>query len=405
MQTNLDQKTLKSPHADRVSAILRSCVHCGFCNATCPTYQTLGDELDGPRGRIYQMKQYFEGEPANPEMLKHLDRCLLCRSCETTCPSGVKYSELLEIGRHQIESELPRPLSQRLFRWLVVRFVNSGHLFSLGLAMGRLVRPLMPASLKQSIPAVGKRLPKRGGTHTRKAILISGCVQNDLAPNTNQALINVLDRLSIEVLTTRSGMCCGAAATHTSDPHYGKRQAQLMIDAIWSKLDDNVEAVLVSATGCGVSVKDYGKLFADDSHYAAKAARITELYCDPLELLERELQNQSLPVASQAKRVAFHTPCSMQHGLGIKNRVETVLSALGHQVCRVDESHLCCGSAGTYSILQPQMASRLRARKQQALGVDQPEIIATANIGCQMHIAQGLEVPVVHWLELAAEQL
>ncbi len=405
MQTNLDEKTLKSPHAERVGAILRTCVHCGFCNATCPTYQTLGDELDGPRGRIYQMKQYFEGEPANRDMLKHLDRCLLCRSCETTCPSGVKYSELLEIGRHQIESELPRPLMDRLFRWTVVRFINSGLLFSSGLAMSRMIRPILPASLAQRIPATAKRLPNRAGKHTRKVILINGCVQNDLAPNTNQALINILDKLSIEVINTRSGMCCGAAATHTSEPHYGKRQAQLLIDAIWSKLDESVEAVMIAATGCGVSVKDYGALFADDSRYAAKAQRITELYCDPLELLEKELENQSLTPTSQPKRVAFHTPCSMQHGLGIRNRVEAVLRGLGHQVCRVDESHLCCGSAGTYSILQPAMASKLRVRKQKALSVDQPEVIATANIGCQVHIAQGLDVPIVHWLELAAEQL
>ena len=405
MQTNLDQKTLQSPHAERIGAILRTCVHCGFCNATCPTYQTLGDELDGPRGRIYQMKQYFEGEPANPDILKHLDRCLLCRSCETTCPSGVKYSELLELGRHQIENELPRPLMDRLFRWSVVRFINSGALFSLGINMGRLVRPLLPASLAQRIPVAGKRLPNRGGSHTRKVVLINGCVQSSLAPNTNQALINLLDKFSIEVVSTRSGMCCGAAATHTSEPHYGKRQAQLLIDSIWSKLDENVEAVMIAATGCGVSVKDYGALFADDSRYAAKAQRITELYCDPLELVEKELKNQSLTPASQAKRVAFHTPCSMQHGLGIRNRVESVLSGLGHVVCRVDESHLCCGSAGTYSMLQPKMATRLRARKQKALNVDQPEVIATANIGCQVHIAQGLDVPVVHWLELVAEQL
>lgn len=399
MQTQLAPKIQQGGHAEAVLSILRKCVHCGFCNATCPTYQLLGDELDGPRGRIYQMKQYFEGEPANPEMLKHLDRCLTCRSCETTCPSGVNYSHLLEIGKQAIEQELPRPAWDRLRRWGIVRFINSGWLFALAIRVGQSFAPILPAKLKQSVPPRQQPIMRREAKHERKVLMLAGCVQPALTPNTNSYAANLFDRLGIEVIELPQRLCCGAAATHTSDAEYGLRQVKQLIDAWWPHIEAGAEAIVVIATGCGASVKDYGRLLADDSGYADKAARVSDLYCDLIEILESEIESAALP-QKPATRVAVHTPCTMQHGLGINGRVERLLAKLGYVICRVEEAHLCCGSAGTYSMLQPALSTRLRDNKMRALGVDAPEVIATANVGCQLQLAQGNRIPVVHWIEL-----
>jgi glycolate oxidase iron-sulfur subunit len=399
MQTNLAAKIQQGGHAETVESILRKCVHCGFCNATCPTYQLLGDELDGPRGRIYQMKQYFEGAPANGEMLKHLDRCLTCRACETTCPSGVNYSQLLEIGRQAIERELPRPAWDRLRRRAIVRFINSGWLFALSIRLGQLVAPLLPAKLRQSVPPKQTVITRSVGSHQRKMLMLAGCVQPTLAPNTNHRAVNLLDRLGIEVIELPQTLCCGAAAQHTSDPDYGLRQVKMLIDACWPHIEAGAEAIVVTASGCGVSVSDYGRLLADDPAYADKARKVSELYRDLIEVVEAEVD--SLPAVSNPKRrVAVHTPCTMQHGLGINNRVEQVLAKAGYEICRVEEAHLCCGSAGTYSMLQPGLSAQLRQNKQKALTVDAPELIATANIGCQLQLAQGARQVVVHWIEL-----
>jgi glycolate oxidase iron-sulfur subunit len=399
MQTNLAAKIQQGNHASEIESILRKCVHCGFCNATCPTYQLRGDELDGPRGRIYQMKQFFEGEPANAEMLKHLDRCLTCRACETTCPSGVQYSHLLEIGKQAIENELPRPAWDRLRRWGIVRFINSGKLFALTIRIGQALAWMLPAAMRQSIPLRQTPVSRTIATHPRKVLMLAGCVQPALAPNTNILAANLLDRLGLEVIEPQGKYCCGAAASHTSDAEYGLRQARQLIDSWWPHIEAGVEAIVVTATGCGVSVRDYARLLADDPEYAQKAERVSSLYRDLVELVEAEMDT---PAAFEvpARRVAVHTPCTMQHGLGISNRVERLLASVGHQICQVEEAHLCCGSAGTYSMLQPALAAQLRGNKIRALSIDKPEVIATANIGCQVHLAQGNNTPVVHWIEL-----
>jgi len=399
MQTRLAPKIQQSRHAGTIGTILRNCVHCGFCNATCPTYQLLGDELDGPRGRIYQMKMYFEGEPANAEMLRHLDRCLTCRSCETTCPSGVRYSHLLEIGKQLIEDDLPRPWLDRMRRAAIVRFINSGWIFASSIRIGQALAPMMPTALRRSIPPRQVALARKGGRHERKVLMLAGCVQPALAPNTNTRAINLLDRLGVEVIELPDKLCCGAAAMHTSEPDYALRQVKQLIDSWWPHIEAGVEAIVVTATGCGVSVRDYERLLADDPEYADKARKVSSLYRDLVEVVEAHSEQIEVSDAPD-KRVAVHTPCTMQHGLGLSNRVERLLAGAGYQICRIEEAHLCCGSAGTYSMLQPVMATQLQHNKIQALSVDRPDIIATANIGCQLHLAQGNATPVVHWIEL-----
>ncbi|MCP4302473.1 MAG: glycolate oxidase subunit GlcF [Gammaproteobacteria bacterium] len=399
MQTRLAPKIQQSRHAGTIETILRKCVHCGFCNATCPTYQLLGDELDGPRGRIYQMKQYFEGEPANAEMLLHLDRCLTCRACETTCPSGVRYSELLEIGKELIEVELPRTRLDRLRRATIVRFINSDWLFTACVRLGQTFAWMLPAGLRQSVPARQPGLARSNGSHARKILMLAGCVQPTLTPNTNSSATNLLDRLGIEVIEPDGKLCCGAAAMHTSEPDYALRQVKQLIDSWWPYIEAGVEAIVVTATGCGVSVRDYGNLLADDPEYAEKGKKVSSLYRDLVEVVEAH-SDRIETVERSLKRVAVHTPCTMQHGLGLGNRVERLLAQAGYEICWVEEAQLCCGSAGTYSMLQPTLSKRLKANKQRALSVDQPDVIATANIGCQLQLAQGESKPVVHWVEL-----
>ena len=399
MQTTLSPKIKQSRHAEAIQSILRKCVHCGFCNATCPTYQLNGDELDGPRGRIYQMKQYFEGAPANTEMLKHLDRCLTCRSCETTCPSGVHYSHLLEIGKEMIEVDLPRPRFDRFQRAAIVRFINSGWVFASVIRIGQALAWMMPAGIRRSVPLRQVPLPRRQRQHARKVLMLAGCVQPALAPNTNTRAINLLDKLGLEVIELPQNLCCGAAAMHTSEPEYALRQVKQLIDQWWPHIETGVEAIVVTATGCGVSVRDYGRMLADDPHYAVKGEKVSSLYRDLIEVVEAHSDAIEVPAAAE-RRVAVHTPCTMQHGLGLNNRVEGLLAKIGYQICRIEDAHLCCGSAGTYSMLQPAISSQLQQNKLQALSVDQPDVIATANIGCQLHLAQGNGIPVVHWIEL-----
>jgi len=399
MQITLAARVQQSRHAEDIQSILRKCVHCGFCNATCPTYQLRGDELDGPRGRIYQMKQYFEGEPANAQMLKHLDRCLTCRSCETTCPSGVTYSHLLEVGKELIEQDLPRPAMDRWRRRAIVGFINSGWFFSAMVRVGQALAWMLPGPVRRSIPARQKTVARNSGSHQRKVLMLAGCVQPALTPNTNTLAINLLDKFGIETIELPQNLCCGAAAMHSSEPDYALDQARRTIDHWWPHIEEGVEAIIVTATGCGVSVRDYARLLRHDSAYAHKAQKVSSLYRDLVEVVEAN-QDQAGICADRQQRVAVHTPCSMQHGLGLNNRVERVLEKAGYSICRVEEAHLCCGSAGTYSMLQPAIAGQLQQNKLRALRVDQPDIIATANIGCQLHLGQGDEIPVVHWIEL-----
>ncbi len=404
MQTNLSQSFSQEPSAEIVEGILRKCVHCGFCNATCPTYQLTGDELDGPRGRIYQMKQFFEGSPANTEMLKHLDRCLSCRSCETTCPSGVDYSHLFEIGRAAIEAELPRPAIDRIKRWLLTRFLNSGWLFGLILQCGRLVSALLPASLSNAIPVRRTSVARPTSQHARRVLILSGCVQSALSPNTNAAAVAVLDQFGITAVVIDARHCCGGVGLHTSQVEQGRQQARKLIDLWWPHIESGVEAIVITATGCGLTISDYQALFLDDPEYSVKAKKVSQMTQDFSQLVSKEFSKKEFSVKA-GKRVAFHTPCTMQHGLGLTGIVEKILTSVGYHLCRVDDAHLCCGSAGTYSLLEPVMSSKLRRNKQLALCVDAPEVIATANIGCQMQIANGSDIPVVHWVELLLQAM
>ncbi len=399
MQTNLAPRTAQSVHASTIESILRKCVHCGFCNATCPTYQLRGDELDGPRGRIYQMKQYFEGEPANPEILKHLDRCLTCRACETTCPSGVKYSHLLEIGKEAVEQELPRAWWDRWRRKAIVWFINSGWVFAFAIRLGQSLAWLLPGPLKQAVPKKQQPLERQVEERSRKVLMLSGCVQPVLAPNTNTLAVNLLNRLGIEVIEPEGNLCCGAAALHTSEGDLAIEQIKQLIDHWWPHIEAGVEAIVVTATGCGVSVRDYGRLLEDDPDYAAKGQKVSELYRDLIEIVEEEGEGLGAS-ENQGRRVAVHTPCTMQHGLGINGRVERLLESVGYDICVVQDAHLCCGSAGTYSMLQPGIATRLRKNKIRAHTGDEPDVIAPSNIGCQVHLSSGNRIPVVHWIEL-----
>ena len=404
MHTILADQFKQTTNARVVEEILRKCVHCGFCNATCPTYQLLGDELDGPRGRIYQMKQFFEGEPANGEMLKHLDRCLTCRSCETTCPSGVKYSALLEIGREAIEREIPRPAIERIKRRGITWFLNSGWIFDLALRSARLFSRALPASLRRSIPVRQEPIAAVRNHHQRRVLMLSGCVQPSLAPNTNAAAARLLDHFGISAIEIQAKHCCGGVGLHTSQFEQGRRQARRLIDLWWPQVKAGIEAIVFTASGCGVTLRDYPELFASESEYAARAKTIAALSQDLSEMVTAEIEKHPLKI-SQPRRVAFHAPCTLQHGLGLKDKVESILAQAGYQLCEVADAHLCCGSAGTYSLLQPELSARLRKQKQKALMIDEPELIATANIGCQMHIANGANVPVVHWVELLNDAL
>ena len=398
MQTQLDQDFLGTGEGQLANDILRKCVHCGFCNATCPTYQLLGDELDGPRGRIYQVKQYLEGAPANDEILKHLDRCLTCRACETTCPSGVDYSQLLEIARPAIEKDLQRPVLERLKRWTILRLINSGAFFKGIISMAQFVARVLPSGLQQAIPPRQEITRRRQGKHDRKMLLLAGCVQPVFTPNTNQHAVNILDQVGIEVIELEANLCCGSAAMHTSDMERGLQQARGLIDAWWPYVENGIEAIIVSASGCGVTVKEYGRLLVSDEKYAAKARRVSELTRDLVEVIAANADR--MPAGQErARRVAVHTPCTMQHGLGITGYIEQILEKAGYELCQTEEKHLCCGSAGSYSLLQGTISRQLRERKLVALSGDKPDVIVTANVGCQAHLSHG-DIPVVHWIEL-----
>jgi glycolate oxidase iron-sulfur subunit len=400
---------LRVTHAGKVAEeILRKCVHCGFCTATCPTYQLLGDELDGPRGRIYLIKQVLEGKPVTEKTRTHLDRCLTCRSCETTCPSGVKYSHLLDVGRQLVEERLPRPIGEALPRALLKAVLPRHALFGAAVAVGRALRPLLPSSLADKLPpaqAEGRPWPA-AGTHPRRMLALAGCVQPSLAPNINAATARVLDRLGITLFEEAKAGCCGAVRFHLNDQAAGKNDMRRNIDAWWPHVQAGVEAIVVTASGCGVQVRDYGHLLADDPVYADKAAKISLLCRDPSEILAGEqarLQPLLAARAEQRGKLAFHSPCTLQHGLKIRGLIEQMLLAVGYELTPVADSHLCCGSAGTYSVLQPELSSRLRDNKLAALNAGGPALVATANIGCLTHLQAGSPLPVRHWIELIDE--
>jgi len=407
MQTHLAPEFRGTPDGEEADAILRACVHCGFCNATCPTYLLLGDELDGPRGRIYLMKQMFEGAPVTAKTQLHLDRCLTCRACETTCPSGVRYGRLADIGRKIVEDRVGRSSAEQAVRWSLKKGLTSKGLFGGVLALGRIAKEFVPRDLGRRIPSGSPAGTWPAERHPRRMIVLEGCVQPSIAPATDAALARVLDRIGISLVRVGGGGCCAALPFHLNDHDAARDLARRNIDAWWPHVDAGAEAVVVTASGCGVMVKDYGHLLAQDPVYADKASRIAGLTRDTVEVVAPEWKKIAPLIAMDlgAQRVAFHAPCTLQHGMKIRGEVEELLRAIGHELLPVADAHLCCGSAGTYSILQPELASQLRRNKLAALEADRPNVIATANVGCQAHLAAGTSRPVRHWIELLDERM
>ena len=398
MQTQLADFIRDTPQGREAEAILRKCVHCGFCTATCPTYQLLGDELDGPRGRIYLIKQVLEGAAPTEKTQLHLDRCLTCRSCESTCPSGVQYGRLADIGRGIVERKVGRGATDGAMRRVLGAVLPRTGLFQALLGLGRAFRFAAPAALRAKIPAA---VPARGAwpapRHARKMLVLAGCVQPALSPDINAAAARILDRAGISLIEAPGAGCCGAVRFHLNDQDAGRDDMRALIDAWWPMVErGEVEAIVMTASGCGSTVREYGHLLENDPVYRDKAARISALTRDLCEVVpEAALRRSASP-----RRVAFQSPCSLQHGQQLRGRVEALLKAAGHELTPVAEGHLCCGSAGTYSILQPELSMRLRERKLANLAAGGPEAIATANIGCLAHLQGASTVPVKHWIEL-----
>ncbi|MGV6816697.1 MAG: glycolate oxidase subunit GlcF [Thiotrichales bacterium] len=404
MQTQLDKKFLETSTGKVADSILRACVHCGFCNATCPTYQLLGDELDGPRGRIYQIKQVLEGTaPATGKTLLHLDRCLTCRSCESTCPSGVAYGKLLDIGRHRVEKKVQRPLVERIKRGLLRGVLLSPKLFSASLALGRLLRPLLPTQIAEKIPEKKQKATYQKRPRSRRMLMLEGCVQPALSPEINQAAKRVLDQLDIEIIAAAGAGCCGAINQHLSAEQAALIDMKKNIDAWWPAIEQGAEALVMTASACGAMIKEYGYYLRDDPDYAVKAARVSELARDLVEVLAGEdLQRFR---STKRQKIAFHPPCTLQHGQQIKGDVEKILRDLGYELNEIKDSHLCCGSAGTYSLLQPELSQRLKKNKIANLLAGEPELIVSANLGCQLHLSADAGVPVTHWITLLEQRI
>ena len=407
MQTNLAPEYINTADGKAAEAILRKCVHCGFCTATCPTYQLLGNELDGPRGRIYLMKQVLEGHAPTRETQLHLDRCLTCRNCESTCPSGVNYGQLVDIGRKLVDAKVARPMLEKTIRWALKEGLTSP-LFAPAMAMGQWVRPLLPASLKNKVPAkqVIGQIPTQ--THQRKVLMLEGCVQPAMSPNINSATRRVLDAAGIETIVAAKAGCCGAVKFHLNDQEGGKAQMRANIDAWWPSIESqSIEAIVMNASGCGVTVKEYGHLLHDDPQYADKAKRVSDLTKDLSELLPDLVSGLKSKVnAQKAQTVTFHPPCTLQHGQQLRGGVEKHLGELGFNINTAScEAHLCCGSAGTYSVLQADLAYQLRDRKLGHISAMNPDVIVSANIGCITHLQSGTATPVKHWVELLDEAL
>ncbi len=402
MQTRLSDEFSNTPEGREADSILRACVHCGFCTATCPTYQLLGNELDGPRGRIYLIKQMLEGEAVSEKTRLHLDRCLTCRSCETTCPSGVRYGRLVDIGREIAERKLRRGRLEAAMRYALRKLLPHPRRFAPWLRLGQRLRPLLPAALRTRIPAFQTPGAWPVRAQPRRMIALAGCVQSVATPATNAAAARVLDRLGIQLVEAPEAGCCGAVSHHLAAQREGLDFMRRNIDAWWPYIEQGVEAIVVTASGCGALVKEYGELLRQDAAYEKKAARVSALARDIVEVIEAESLPRLTAHAAQCK-VAFHSPCTLQHGQQLQGVVETVLQQAGFQLTHVTDAHLCCGSAGTYSILQPDLSRRLLDNKLAALQQGMPDVIATANVGCQLHLATASGVPVKHWIELLDE--
>ena len=413
MQTNLSPEFKGTLEGEQAEAILRRCVHCGFCTATCPTYQLLGDELDGPRGRIYLIKEVLEGKEPSRATQLHLDRCLTCRNCETTCPSGVEYGQLVDIGRNIVEAKVKRPLGERTVRWLLKEGLPSPA-FKPAMKLGQMVRPLLPGSLKDKVPP---KAPPRAHdwptrSHPRKVAMLMGCVQPSMLPNINSATARVLDACGIQTVVADGAGCCGAIRSHLNDHAGGLDDMRRNIDAWWPLVqgltgDGKIEALVMNASGCGVTVKEYGRALAHDLAYAEKAAKVSAITRDLSELLPELLPALQARLAQRDRpKLAYHPPCTLQHGQQLRGGVEACLRELGFEIKLAScDSHLCCGSAGTYSVLQPELSKRLRDQKLQALAPIHADTIVSANIGCIQHLQSGTATPVRHWIEVLDEAL
>ncbi len=412
MQTTLAENYQHQAYTKYVEDNLRRCVHCGFCNATCPTFQLLGDELDGPRGRIYLIKQILEGAAdPTPSSRKHLDRCLTCQSCETTCPSGVKYSRLLEVGRQLHQETLSRPLKEKWTRILLRKIILRPALFKFLLSAAHASSFLLPKSIKKNIPPLGKiantesknelasAKPAGNVNKKRTLIMLRGCAQQVCAPDINQSASALFDQLGFTVIESSTDHCCGALSHHNDASEEARYLARKNIDNWWPEIEQGAEAIVVTASGCATMVHDYGHLLADDVNYSDKAHRVAELCRDPVEILE-VFQKQLRKKTGLADHISFQAPCTQQHGLQLQGQVETLLSNAGFSLTQQNIGHLCCGSAGSYSVLQPALSSQLKTNKLQDLTKDTPGLIATANIGCLLHLQSGTDIPVKHWLQL-----
>ena len=409
MQTHFTEEDLKKPHIREADRVLRTCVHCGFCNATCPTYQLLGDERDGPRGRIYLMKEMLESPDDDTQVTEetrlHLDRCLTCLNCETTCPSGVEYHKLVNIGRAEIERRVPRSLPERSLRFGLRKALVEPRRFKALLKLGQTFKPLVPGTLRDKMPPapVDAGARPEGKRHARQMLILEGCVQPGLSPNTNAATARVLDRLGIGLTPAPEAGCCGAIDFHLNAQQAGRERMRANIDAWWPHVEAGCETIVQTASGCGAFVKEYGEMLADDPDYAHKAERISELAKDLVEVL-RDEDLDALDI-QERRRLAFHCPCTLQHAQKLGGAVEQVLGRLGFALTPVQDAHLCCGSAGTYSVTQPELATELRNNKLDNLEAGNPEVIVTANIGCQTHLAGANRTPVRHWIEIVDEAL
>lgn len=407
MQTNIVDKYKDDSRISEAESILRRCVHCGFCLATCPTYNLLGDELDSPRGRIYLIKQVLEGQTPSTATQQHLDRCLSCRNCETTCPSGVAYGQLIDIGRDVVAAEVPRSLPVRLARQLVLKVLPFPKRIGPLVSLGQNFAVVLPKALRRKIPVRRGAgiLPMR--THDRKMLIVQGCVQPSMAPATNAAAGRVLDKLGIELISAGDAGCCGAIPFHLQERSNALDMMRSNIDAWWPYLEDGAEAIINTASGCGLMIKEYAEALKDDPDYRDKAKKVSELACDLSELLAREDLSEliNLTATLTKQKVAFHPPCTLQHGQKLNGVCETLLAQFGFELTQVPDAHTCCGSAGTYSIFQPQLSSQLQHNKATALLSGTPDVIATANIGCQLHIQSAVKLDVKHWIELLDELL
>jgi glycolate oxidase iron-sulfur subunit len=409
MQTHLSAEFSENIEAKEAAAILRKCVHCGFCNATCPTYQLLGDELDGPRGRIYLIKQMLEGAAVTRSTQQHLDRCLTCLNCQTTCPSGVEYGHLVDIGRKFVEERVERSPVDKAVRWSLREGLTSSW-FAPALRLGQALRPLLPRILKNKVPAriSGENADGARAARPRKVLILQGCVQPAMLPNIDRATERVLDAAGIQAVYAAGSGCCGALRTHLNDSQGGLEDMRRNIDAWTAHLaSGEIEAIISSASACALAIKEYGHALAHDAAYADRARRISALARDLSELLPPMVPALKERLRAAPKmRAAFHAPCTLQHGQRVRGVVETQLRVLGFDVSAAyDESHLCCGSAGAYSILQPQIATQLRDRKLLNLAKLEPQVIVSANIGCIQHLQSGTSIKVLHWIEMLDQEL